>query len=175
MLSIQPIDCIKELLQMVVGPPVSTSCPFTFSYFQLFITLSRYRLFFAKCLMQLDISLKSKKTSLYYHDKLLKCTVLPRLTLSTILSILLKSPIASKILKPGSGIWHRLPQRRMPFLPSPQTLSQTWPHHGESDHSSCRAKRPLSQGAGLNLPISSCTSTMHSSSPCKGIEFILLI
>lgn len=63
MLSIQPIDCIKELLQMAVGPPVSTNCPFTFSYFQLFITLSRNRLFFAKYLMQLGISLHSKRTS----------------------------------------------------------------------------------------------------------------
>lgn len=33
--------------------------------------------------------------------------------------------------KAGSGIWPRLSQWRMPFLASPQTLSQTWLGYGE--------------------------------------------
>lgn len=78
MLSVQPIHCIKKLLQMVVGPPVSTSCPFTFSNFQLFITLSRNRFFFlifffAKCLLQIDIC-NQRRPYHHYQDKLLKCS-----------------------------------------------------------------------------------------------------
>lgn len=123
MLSVQPIHCIKELLQMVVGPPVSTSCPFTFSNFQLFITLSRKTFFLLNVWCNYISAIREDLT-------IITKTSFWKVVLPSILPILLKSPIASNILKPGSGIWHRLPQWRMPFLVSPQTLSQTWPGHG---------------------------------------------
>lgn len=167
MLSIQQVDCIKELLQMVVEPPVITSClvcPITFSYFQLFITLSRYSQIVWDHVWCNSIFLCNQRRPLsHYQDKILKCTVLPRLKLSTILPVLLKSPIASKTLKPGTGIWPRLPQWGMPFLAPPQTLSQTWSGHepGEKQWQFIQV-----QEAGLHLLTSSCTGTLHSSSLC---------
>jgi len=99
MLNIRPVDCTKELLHTVVGPPVTTSCrvrPITFSCFQLFVTVKIQANFLIPCLIQLDFSLQSTRPLSHCQDKILKCTALPTLKLSTTLPILLKSLLPPK-------------------------------------------------------------------------------